>query len=608
MRDRMTYIRTGIGLMLTGIWLTCAAGCIPSAATGSESSVVAFTTDDSDKVSLATSVSSTEPFPGNATTAATDVTVTAALSKSSVTVSHTAATTKETQHTQSGVSIKNFTLFTPMGGGMVNTATPTFFWEEAKGAVTYTLILEQEQDDGSFKTAKQFENITTNRYTVAEALTPAVTYRWRVQAVNGSARVYGTGVEGEEPTFMVCPDYKTHPANQGLNFTFQNTVSKEVLCNYLSRSMVAAIELSDEAAFRENLRMVLNTGAKYLARSDTSWIPNAGEYTVYPDWKERITFAHSCDPELVFEACIFETTSRAVEEIPIPAWVFEEFGLPVEERCFSYEAMLFESGRDVNLWGEDFSVPDMTNLETQMFFYYRACTYIDLGFEGLHMGQIYRIGAEDAGWACWQSMLNRVRAYAKEHARRGFVFINAHTLGMTGPDGSLLFDFHCYPLAAVLPEGAVDHVATEKDPQPMVMTTVNNPNGNLIGRSLGGKTYSGWSCDSLPYFVELDNYCGYIPDQVNKAVDCWGFDQISWFANQPANYRRFWLDYAYNWMRDTDPVGYFEIPGIRTAALKVGENSYRQLTYYCNSSKNHPNGFGDEEAIRNIWIRDRESR
>jgi predicted transcriptional regulator len=34
---------------------------------------------------------------------------------------------------------------------------------------------------------------------------------------------------------------------------------------------------------------------------------------------------------------------------------------------------------------------------------------------------------------------------------------------------------------------------------------------------------------------------------------CWGWDEISWFALQPEEYRNQWLLYAHDWIKKTDP-------------------------------------------------------
>ena len=93
-----------------------------------------------------------------------------------------------------------------------------------------------------------------------------------------------------------------------------------------------------------------------------------------------------------------------------------------------------------------------------------------------------------------------------------------------------------------------------------------------------------------------------IPDIVHWP---WGMDDISWFANQPGNYRCYWLEYAYNRINEIDPSAYFEMPGKRIAFIQFpsnpgdGEGKY----YYANSKIYSTYGFDDETQIKNVWYR-----
>ena len=82
----------------------------------------------------------------------------------------------------------------------------------------------------------------------------------------------------------------------------------------------------------------------------------------------------------------------------------------------------------------------------------------------------------------------------------------------------------------------------------------------------------------------------------------WGYDEICWFAHQPADYRNSWLRYAWEWIRQNDPNGYLQMPGSRTLANPVG----KKIWYWANTpSKTVPTGFGQEETIKAIWAEDK---
>ena len=245
------------------------------------------------------------------------------------------------------------------------------------------------------------------------------------------------------------PQPPTPPEEEeSMSFAFDGSVSHEVLCNYLSR----AVTISLENSFVPNMtnsthvrKFILNTGAKYICRFATCWSPSLADYDTHAGQKAFILAMHDKDPDIVFEACVFECISTAVNDIPIPDWVFEAFDMTPVTRNFSYTAMCFPDGSFKNQWGEGTSVPDITRMETMLFLYYRACRYIQLGYEALHMGQIHLIGRDDKNWENWTLLLSMIRDFASDNARRGFVFINAHTHGIVGSDGVLLFDFHMYP-------------------------------------------------------------------------------------------------------------------------------------------------------------------
>jgi hypothetical protein len=79
---------------------------------------------------------------------------------------------------------------------------------------------------------------------------------------------------------------------------------------------------------------------------------------------------------------------------------------------------------------------------------------------------------------------------------------------------------------------------------------------------------------------------------------CWGWDEISWFAQQPEEYRNRWLHYARNWIKQTDPNGHLQMPGTRM--ITCPNETLR--SYFANTkSKACPVGYSQEETIKKIW-------
>jgi hypothetical protein len=259
--------------------------------------------------------------------------------------------------------------------------------------------------------------------------------------------------------------------------------------------------------------------------------------------------------------------------------------------------MRYPGGRGYDHWRPGSSIPDISQQETRLWFYYLAVSYIDVGCEAIHFGQAEIMDGNDPARHHWRSVLQKVREYAAEHARRHWVLCDAHVPsgGMRHGD-DLLFDFHSFPLRIVeVPE----------KPQEGVLKM--GAFDGIYGRSMGGVSPSGWQCEHLPYLVELDNWgVSGRPGQPH-AGSCWvwGYDEISWFAHQDEAYRNRWLRYAWNWVRQHDPNGYFQMPGSRVLHAPVKGHGW----YYGNTkSEATPRGFSQEETIRAIWAEAKQAK
>ena len=385
-------------------------------------------------------------------------------------------------------------------------------------------------------------------------------------------------------------------------YYFKDKISEEVLCNYLSRASTISPIVGEGKAYKPCIgEYILSAGLKYIARAATCWTPSLADIETFPEQKKYIEDIHKLDSDIVFEACVFECINKNVNYIPIPGWVFEAFEKDDEKRCFSFDKMCFPDGEALNQWGKDTTVPDITQLETRMFFYYRSCEYINLGYEALHMGQVHWIGMHDDNFTYWTELLKMIREYAKKNARRGFVFINAHTHGIVGADKKLLFDFHMFPSRPMADGTQKPHLPEEGNPQRA--SFARGHVDSIYGKSMGGLTHSGWSCESLPYLVELDNFANDVEAlNIPKPQDarCWGMDEIVWFAMQPRDYRAEFLRYAYDWVvNDSGGKGFFCVPGERVShfydVADIPDNCY-----YVYDSSVHPLGFGDDAVIKEI--------
>jgi hypothetical protein len=296
---------------------------------------------------------------------------------------------------------------------------------------------------------------------------------------------------------------------------------------------------------------------------------------------------------MIVQACIFEIVTAQADRVPVPGWAFEALGRPAEARNFRYEDMLYPDGEFRNHWGRDASVPDVSRPETQLWFHFLAGSYVDLGVEAIHFGQVELMNHNDKDLAHYQRVLERARAHAAEHGRRRMLLCDAHVPGGgLVRDGKLLLDFHSFPLRIKeVPEHPLEGV--------LEVGFLDS----LYGRSRGGRTPSGWDCEHLPYLVEIDNWgASRRPGQPGQGgVWVWGYDEITWFAHLSESRRNDWLRYAWEWVRKADPNGFLQMPGSRT--LRSPRDDHRW--YFANTpSPATPRGYGQEETIRAIWAAD----
>ena len=156
----------------------------------------------------------------------------------------------------------------------------------------------------------------------------------------------------------------------------------------------------------DDLRMLTGIGAKFLGRSLCLWGGEAGLLGNLEKAKQQVRVAIKADPEMLFEACIFEIVTTQVEQLAVPDWAFLALGRPVEKRNFRYADMLYSDGRRVNQWGSGSSVPDVVKLcrRRRLYFYFLARSFIDAGFEAIHYGQVEIMNGNDPHLTHWSQV------------------------------------------------------------------------------------------------------------------------------------------------------------------------------------------------------------
>ena len=386
------------------------------------------------------------------------------------------------------------------------------------------------------------------------------------------------------------------------DYRFDGKISRQVLENYLSRSVSFTELLHDDLNQprnsrgvdpHDNLRFILNTGAKFVGRALMCWGRERELNTLLRNAGRFAAELHKSDPDIVFQGAAFEIVTPGVETIAIPEYVFKDFGQPAEKRNFRFDDIGYPAGTHRMGNGK---VPDMSRLEARMWFYYLCSQYVDAGIEAIHFGQVGLMDKNDPKHAGWLDMLGRVRAYAHQHARRHFVICDAHVpTGGIVEDGHLLFDAHAFPL----------RISEVPDQPPEGQLQIGYTD-SLFTRSKGGITPSGWSCEHLPFLVEFDNFGGRNQGHSSRGtIFIWGYDEITWFSVLPEAARNAWLHYAWNWIKEHDPNGHLEMPGSRVITPPRGSGGLRW--FWANTRGDAcPNGSNTERTIKEIWAADSE--
>src|SRR6478672_9857245 len=128
------------------------------------------------------------------------------------------------------------------------------------------------------------------------------------------------------------------------DYRFDGTMSRAVLENYLARSISMEGLLNGRGDLDDNVRMLKSMGAKFIGRSLCLWTGEANLLRNLERARQQVPKVLAADPDLILQACVFESVSTQVEQVPVPAWAFRALDRPVETRNFRYADMLYADG------------------------------------------------------------------------------------------------------------------------------------------------------------------------------------------------------------------------------------------------------------------------
>ncbi|MEL7004794.1 MAG: hypothetical protein AAFN93_18955, partial [Bacteroidota bacterium] len=386
----------------------------------------------------------------------------------------------------------------------------------------------------------------------------------------------------------------TLPCNSSDPYCIQNgQISREVLENYLSRAItMQGLSMEKdlqhpaytytEADRLDDIRMIKDLGIKFVGRMAHWW----SNYPLHVDTykkrvEENIQAIKANDPDVICQAGIFEYVNINVHGLKIDddSWLTIAGYIP-SEVSVDVDKMIYDDQKysyHVDHYTEDrtlkASVPDITKVDTRVFFYQLAKNYIDMGCEAIHFGQAEGMNRYDVGNRYYYQLVQAVRNYGKTK-NRGFVLCDAHTPGggmYYEPDllmpveewqtyvptndrtKQLIWDFHSQGVKFSMNWDHPDLCERGKEHGKI---EPHNPSDSkksrLYQRSLGGLNPLGWYTASNPYLIEFDH--GSIErDPVPLGCDypytgshrMYGWDEMSWFAYLKESRRNDVLKYSF---------------------------------------------------------------
>lgn len=343
-----------------------------------------------------------------------------------------------------------------------------------------------------------------------------------------------------------------------------NNVTKDTLIHMLSKSITfnGLVTQSKYFSSPSGFNPTFERDLEFIRRVKPKYIGRAAFFWSYPENNDTVEYIryitegaariHEISEEIVLEAAVFETCYESfVDTVEIPKYVFDAFQQPFEQRNFSYENIKHINGpyASDNHWdiAEKSAVPDITRIETKMWFYYWGTVYIDAGYDSIHMGQTMLIGANDIStdmtknFSNFREVFSKIREYAKENGRNRNVFISSHScssefvaysddnpMANKNEEYKLIYDFHTYPIR-------LDDAGMKIQENGYLPAKVTKGySDSIYGRGAGGMNPAGFYVDENFYIVEFDN-CNIwedVPAHNIYGVP-WGRDESSWLATLP---------------------------------------------------------------------------
>ena len=317
----------------------------------------------------------------------------------------------------------------------------------------------------------------------------------------------------------------------------------------------------------EDISLLVDLNIAYIRRAAHIWtsehlmVEGGSYYVAAQRTVEDINRAYDCGGlrRPIIQAAILENITTDINLVEIPQFVLDAFANDVD-----FDASLFSGGEiffnSCNIAKEDcIGYPDINKIETRMWYYYLATTYLDFGYKALHLGQINIIREFDEGNVKTYNLFQKIRNYAKSIG--SFVIIDAHTDKdvYLEQSNTLLLDFNSFPMRPTDTHANVLGESCSGD----YNIQIKGSEG-IYNKSQGGMSPLGCMYEQTPYFVEIDHYEPY-PGNIGQLYQedyiIWGYDEMNYFHNLSAECKPGFVKYMYSRVREIDYNGFFQFMG-----------------------------------------------
>jgi len=389
-----------------------------------------------------------------------------------------------------------------------------------------------------------------------------------------------------------------HPSSYSGQFTFngQDQLTRDKVDRIMDRAISHLNGHFNPSRRTRSERFLENIGAKYIHWSQTGWCFKYRQED-WDYWAQSIDRVHATrwGQDIVFEIGVMECVHEGkINQTRMPDWLAQctkDRGLdnyripsPYGPNYFSYEGMVPPNSQWPyrNHWAARRSVPDLTQLETQIYYAYVIAEAIDAGFEGIMLGQINLTGKNDDGNEVLYALSRFAKRWAALRAYRRAIFFTSHSF-VEDYNGQPLFTHLTWPSRL-----RYDHGGGEG--QPMVMGPDIPHTAYSSDRARADMLDILAAPHDLPILFEIDNY-GCHPGS-EEAVNLAGHDEIGGYrfntkANRVAFLNRYYAE-AQTWRNATGNTRAHLAPSGTRSGCGGGYNPYKEHG-------------GEEETIRNLF-------